>query len=288
MTTSSSASTRHRRIGPLVFQSVVVSIYAFLLIAPVVVIYYSFSPTVVLEMPPAGFTLGWYENFLAQPRLVAGVWNSLVIALFATVAALAIGVPAAFALTRSQLPGRPVLMALLLSPLTLPGLVLAIGILMVVVVIVQPLTQLRLVGALPPLLAAHLIVTIPWVIRTVAASLETTDRATEEAARGLGASATETFFLVTLPMIKPGIVAGGIFAFIVSFGNFALSLFFTSGTVTTLPVAVFQYIDQFQDPTVAAASSVVIILTTIVVLLADRVAHFTERTGRPTPERRST
>lgn len=271
----------------MILRTIVVSIYAFLLLAPLVVIYYSFSPTVVLEMPPTGVTLRWYQNFLAQPRLVAGVWNSLAIALFASLAALAIGVPAALALTRSQLPGRGVLMAMLLSPLTLPGLVLAIGILMVVVVVVQPLTQLRLVGGLPPLLAAHLIVTIPWVIRTVVASLETTDRAVEEAARGLGASATQTFFLVTLPIIRPGIVAGAIFAFIVSFGNFALSLFFTSGTVTTLPVAVFQYIDQFQDPTVAAASSVVIILTTIVVLVADRVAHVTDRSGRLAPERTS-
>ena len=276
------------RVGALLFRMLVVALYAFLLIAPCVVIYYSFSPTVVLQLPTEGVTLRWYENFLAQPRLVAGVWNSFVIALGSTLMALLLGIPAALALTRSQLPGRSLLMALLLSPLTLPGLVLAIGILMVVVAIVQPLTDVRLVGGLPPLLAAHLIVTLPWVTRTVAASLETTDRALDEAARGLGASPTEAFFLATLPAIRPGVVAGAIFAFIVSFGNFTLSLFFTSGTVTTLPVAVFQYIDQFQDPTVAAASSVVILLTTAVVLLADRFARFSQRSDPTAPRRSAT
>ena len=275
------------RVGSWLFRSVVFALYVFLLIAPLVVIYYSFSPTVVLHMPTEGLTLRWYENFLAQPRLVAGLWTSVVIATFSTLAALLIGVPAALALTRSNLPGRHVAMAVLLSPLTLPGLVLAIGILMVIVAIVQPLTDLRLVGGLPPLLAAHLILTVPWVARTVAASLETADLATEDAARGLGASPTETFFLVTLPAIKPGVAAGAIFAFIVSFGNFSLSLFLTSGAVTTLPVAVFQYIDQFQDPTVAAASSVVIALTTAVVLLADRVAHFTQRSSTTVSARRN-
>jgi putative spermidine/putrescine transport system permease protein len=74
---------------------------------------------------------------------------------------------------------------------------------------------------------------------------------------------------VTLPAIRPGIVAGALFAFIVSFGNFALSLFFTSARVTTLPIAIFEYIDQYQDPTVAAASSIVIVGTTILVVLGE-------------------
>ena len=105
----------------------------------------------------------------------------------------------------------------------------------------------------------------------MSANLEITDPHLEDAARGLGATPLETFFLVTLPAIRPGIVTGAIFAFIVSFGNFALSLFFASGRVTTLPVAIFEYIDQFQDPTVAAASSLVIFATTLLVVLATRV-----------------
>ena len=184
------------------------------------------------------------------------------IATLATALALVFGVPAVYALTRSR---RTVLSALFLSPLILPGIVLALGILMAMSVTVP-----SLIGTVWPLIGAHVLVTVPWVIRTVSASLEITDPRLEDAARGLGATPLETFFLVTLPAIRPAVVTGAIFAFIVSFGNFALSLFFASGRVTTLPVAIFEYIDQFQDPTVAAASSLVIFATTFLVVLATR------------------
>jgi putative spermidine/putrescine transport system permease protein len=262
----------------LVFRGLVALIYGFLLAGPLVVVAYSVSPTVVLRIPPTGFTLRWYGTFLDQPRLLDGLVNSLAIAGAATMTALALGIPAAYGLVRSRLPGRGALAALFLLPLSLPGLVLALGILMVIVSIVQPLTGVSLVGRTAPLLAAHLLITTPWVIRTVMASLETSDPAIEEAARGLGAGPIATFFLVTVPAIRPGIVTASVFAFIVSFGNFALSLFFASADVATLPVAMFEYLDQFQDPTVAAASTVVIVFTVVVVVLADRVANLT--TGR--------
>jgi putative spermidine/putrescine transport system permease protein len=267
------------RLGSILFNTLVGLIYVFLLAAPLVVVYYSFSPGVVLRLPPEGFTFRWYGNFLAQPRLIEGVLTSTWIALLSTVLALLAGVPAAYALTRLDVPGRRALAALFLSPLNLPGLVLAIGLLMFVVSALQPLLNMSLVGRLPPLLAAHVIVTVPWVIRTVSTSLETADRAPEEAARSLGATPLTTFLLVTVPAIQPGVVAGAIFAFIVSFGNFALSLFFTGPGIITLPVAIFQYIDQFQDPTVAAGSTIVILLTTVVVILADRLGSLSRGLG---------
>lgn len=237
-------------------------IWAFLLLAPAIVLYYSFSPSVLLEFPPSSVTLRWYDNLFDQPRLVTGIVVSAVIGTLATALALVTGIPAAYALTRSR---RSMLAAFFLSPLILPGIVLALGLLMAMSVSLP-----SLVGTVWPLIGAHVLVTLPWVIRTVSANLEITNPDLEDAARGLGASPVETFFLVTLPSIRPGIVTGAIFAFIVSFGNFALSLFFASGRVTTLPVAIFEYIDQFQDPTVAAASSLVIIGTTCLVVLATR------------------
>ncbi len=237
-------------------------IYGFLTLAPAIVIYYSFSPTVILEVPPSALTLRWYQNLFHQDRLLTGIGVSALIATLATALALVIGVPAAYALTRSR---RTVLSAFFLSPLILPGIVLALGILMAMSVTVP-----SLIGTVWPLIGAHVLVTVPWVIRTVSANLEITDPHLEDAARGLGATPLDTFFLVTLPTIRPGIVTGAIFAFIVSFGNFTLSLFFASGRVTTLPVAIFEYIDQYQDPTVAAASSLVIFATTLLVVLATR------------------
>jgi putative spermidine/putrescine transport system permease protein len=236
----------------------VAMIYGFVLFAPVIVIYYSFSPTVMLEVPPSGLTLRWYANLFDHSRLVNGIGASIAIAALATTIAVALGVPAAYALTRSR---RVVLSSVFLSPLILPGIVLALGLLMA-----MSIATPSLVGSMWPLIGAHVLVTLPWVIRTVSANLEIADPHLDEAARGLGASPIQTFFLVTLPSIRPGIVTGAIFAFIVSFGNFALSLFFASGRLTTLPVAIFEYIDQFQDPTVAAASSLVILATTLLVV----------------------
>ncbi|MEI6876630.1 MAG: hypothetical protein WCL50_16040, partial [Spirochaetota bacterium] len=163
------------RFDRLAFRLVVIVVFAFLLISPLVVIYYSFSPGVVLKIPPKGFSLEWYGNFFAQKRLAESVLTSTLVALFSAFVALLIGVPTAYALVRSRLPGRAALSAFFLSPLNLPGMVLAIGILMFFVEAIQPLVKVRLIGALPPLLAAHLIVTVPWVIRTVSASLETSD-----------------------------------------------------------------------------------------------------------------
>lgn len=238
-------------------------IYAFVLAAPTAVILYSFSPTVVLELPPSGLSLSWYANLFDQPRLLTAIASSTLVAAGATTLALCVGVPAAFALSRSK---RSITGTFLLSPLVVPGLILALGLLMSLR-FVWP----ALIGSIWPLVLAHVLITVPWVIRTVAASLELFDRSQEEAARGLGASRLEAFLLVTLPAIRPGIVTGALFAFIVSFGNFALSLFFASGRVTTLPVAIFEYIDQFQDPTVAAASSLVIFGTTVAVIVASRM-----------------
>jgi len=239
-------------------------IYGFLALAPAIVIYYSFSPTVILEVPPSALTLRWYENLFHQDRLLTGIGASVMIATLATALALVSGVPAAYALTMSR-ARRTILSVFFLSPLILPGIVLALGILMAMSVTVP-----SLVGTVWPLIGAHVLVTVPWVIRTVSANLEITDPHLEDAARGLGATPLDTFFLVTLPTIRPAVVTGAIFAFIVSFGNFSLSLFFASGRVTTLPVAIFEYIDQFQDPTVAAASSLVIFATTLLVVLATR------------------
>lgn len=243
----------------------VLAIYGFLLAAPLIVILYSLSPGAVLELPPRSLSLRWYGNVFDQPRLIAGIATSTLVALVATFAALLVGTPAAWALARSSIPGRRALGVVFLAPLNLPGLVLALGLLMAIS------TTWPSVSATPlPLFAVHLLVTLPWVLRTLTAAFLRLDRHLEDAARGLGATPLETFFLVTLPAIRPALVASAIFAFIVSFGNFALSLFFASGRVVTLPVALFEYMDQYQDPTAAAASSLVILGTTALVVIATR------------------
>lgn len=245
--------------------------YALLLAAPLAVLAYSLSPTAALEIPPTGVSLRWYAGLLDQPRLLSGLGTSVLLGLLATGGSLALGVAAALGLTRAALPGREAVLAFLLSPLSLPGLVLGVGLLTAVSLAARA-TGVQLAGTLAPLLAAHLVITLPWVVRSVAATLESADPALEEQARSLGAGPIAALFLVTLPGARAGILAGAVFAFVVSFGNFALSLFLVSGRTITLPVAIFESVDRYQDPTAAAISTVAILLTAGAALLADRLS----------------
>ena len=245
--------------------------YAVLLLAPLAVIVYSVSPGAALEIPPSGASLRWYAGLVDQPRLISGLLTSLLLGAVATGAALAPGIPAALALTRGSRPGREAFLAVLLSPLSLPGLVLGLGVLTSAAVLANA-TGIQTAGTLLPLIAAHLLITIPWVVRSVAASLESTDPALEDQARSLGAGPFATLFLVTLPSARAGIVAGAVSAFVISFGNFALSLLLASGRTVTLPVAIYETVDRYQDPTVAAVSTLTIAAAVAAAVLTDRIS----------------
>ena len=260
--------------------------YAVLLLAPLAVIVYSVSPGAALEIPPSGASLRWYAGLADQPRLISGLLTSLLLGAIATGAALVTGIPAALALTRGSLPGREAFLAVLLSPLSLPGLVLGLGVLTSAAVLANA-TGIRTAGTLLPLVAAHLLITIPWVVRSVAASLESTDPALEDQARSLGAGPFATLFLVTLPSARAGIVAGAMSAFVISFGNFALSLLLASGRTVTLPVAIYETVDRYQDPTVAAVSTLTIAAAVGAAVLTDRISgplkarDASSRSGQP-------
>ncbi len=254
--------------------------YAVLLLSPLAVFLYSLSPTAVLEIPPGGLSFAWYTGLLDHPRLLSGIVTSLLLGLLATGFALLLGIPAALGLTRGRLPGSSLLLGLLLSPLSLPALALGAGLLTTTSLLARE-TGLQLAGTLTPLVLAHLLITLPWVVRSVAASLESADPELEAAARGLGAGPLETLFLITLPNARPGIVAGAVFAFVISFGNFNLSLLLVSGRTVTLPVAIFEYVDRYQDPTVAAIATVAILVTGLTALAADRLAGVLRNPGQP-------
>ena len=245
--------------------------WAVLLLSPLAIVLYSLSPGTVLEIPPSGVSLRWYAALADQPRLLSGLGASVLLGAVSTGAALVVGIPAALALTRGSLPGREAILAVLLSPLSLPGLVLGLGVLTSVAVLADR-AGTQLAGTMFPLAAAHLLITIPWVVRSVAASLESTDPALEDQARSLGAGPLATLFLVTLPGARAGIAAGAVSAFVISFGNFALSLLLASGRTVTLPVAVYEAVDRYQDPTVAAVSTLSILVAVGAALVMDRLS----------------
>lgn len=227
-----------------------------------VIIGVSVTESAYLKFPPQGFTLKWYGEFLKDPSYLRAIWTSASLAVAATGLALALGIPAALVLARTQFPGRRALGAFFLSPLVLPTIVLGAALL-------QYATLLGIARTYGAILAGHVVLVVPYILRTTLASLAGFDGSLEEAARDLGASGLEAFFRVTLPIIKPGIVAGAIFAVIISWINVELSMFNTTAALMTIPVKLFNYIQYSVDPSIAAVSAATIYVAIVVVILLD-------------------
>lgn len=264
-----SVSIDRRWIGRAALGAVVVVGYAVIVAPLVFVSWLAFFRNEVVSFPPEGYTLRWFRNILDQNNFVDGFLTSLEVGLVAMPAGLAIGLPASLAVARRRFRGRETVNTLLLLPLVVPGVVAGAAI-YVFQVEVEVITGLPLVAALPGLVLAHVMITIPWTVRLVAASLSGLDPSMEEAAMNLGAGPATTFLRVTLPMIRPGIVAAALFSFIVSFGNLEMTLFLIGPGRTTLPIAILQYLEWRIDPTIAAVSFLQIGLIGGGMLLTDR------------------
>lgn len=251
-----------RKNWPLAIISILV--YIFMLGPILVVVATSFSPNPGLEFPPSGFSLQWYERALTYGPFRDAVVTSGIVALVGTLLALAIGVPAALALQRFEFKGKAALQAFFLSPVIVPEIVLGLALLQQVMVALQ-------MTAIWALILGHTVVLIPYAVRVTGASLATYDARVEEAARGLGAGALTTFFRVTLPIIKPGILSAAILSVITSFNNVPLSLFLTGPGVSTLPIQMFIYVEFTFDPTVAAISTMLLLVTVLFAFLTERL-----------------
>jgi len=239
-----------------------------LMLAPIlVVVPVSFSEQAYLVFPPRGFSLRWYANFFATRELTDALWLSLHLAAWTTAISTVLGTMAALGLTRYRYPGRRALRELFLTPIVMPRLVLGIAFLMF-------LSRTVLAGSFGGLLLAHVVVAFPYVIRTVSASLTGLDRALEEAGASLGAAPLTVFRTITLPLLKPGIIAGAIFAYVTSFDELVMTLFLAGPRLTTLPVQIFNYLEYTSDPTIAAISVVLVLITTVAVLVTERIVGF--------------
>src|SRR6478735_164484 len=227
-----------------------------------VVIAISFTTTEYLKFPPQGLTLRWYWQVISDPTFVEAFAVSGQLAAAATATALVLGVPAALVFARKQFPGSRALSALFLSPLVLPTLVLGVAIL-------QYASALGFARSFWALFVGHVVLVTPYVIRTSLASLSGMDPTLEEAAQDLGATRFQTFFLITLPQIKPGVIAGALFAFINSWINVEISIFNSTAQFVTIPVKLFNYIQFNIDPTLAAVSAVTIYIAILVVVAID-------------------
>lgn len=239
------------------------ALYLFLLLPLVFVLVVSINGGPTPTFPPSSVSLRWYLQAVREPSFVRGAITSAWLAVAATGIAIPIGTAAAVALRRAQFRGKTLIESLFLAPLAVPGIVIGIALLIEFVAAELGDAPVRLV-------AAHVLLVLPYSIRTVLASLAQIDPALEEAALTLGASKTKTFWLVKLPLIKPGIIAGTLFSLILSFDDIALALFLVDANTTTLPVAILSYLQYNFDPSIAAVSSISIVLTLGCALLLER------------------
>ena len=241
----------------------VVLLLAFMTLPTLVVVAVSFNPTAILSFPPAGLSLRWYANVLTYPQFRRAALNSVLVTGMAVALALPAGTLAALALERERLRGRHVWAALFLSPLVVPGVAAGLGFLILA-------AALGLLRSRTVLVAAHVALVLPFVVRSVWVSVRNLDPVLERAAASLGATPWRAFRRVTLPLLRPGLFAGLLFAVVVSLNEFVVSLFISNRVTEILPVAMFTYVVNYTDPTIAALSSLFIVATLIVVWLADR------------------
>jgi putative spermidine/putrescine transport system permease protein len=245
----------------------VAMVFGFLLLPVVVVALASLSSTSYLTVPPRGVTLRWFGAVLGDREYVQAVGFSVVLALVATLGSLAAGVAASYALIRRRVRGGALVSALLNAPLIFPGVVVGVALL-------QFYALIRMNGTFVGLALAHMVITVPYVVRAVMASLQGIDPELESAARVLGASGPVAFFTVTLPLIRPGIAAGALFSFIVSFDNVPVSIFVLGAGQMTLPVKIFTAVDYGVDPSIAAISTMLIVFTGLGLAAAERWIGF--------------
>ena len=253
----------------------VVLMYLFMLSPLIFVVWLSFFEDTILFFPPSGHTFGWYKKALTDPAFVNGFITSLQVAALAAVCGVVLGVLAALGIVRYRFRGNRPVNTLLLSPLLIPSIVAGLGIYLAYLQL-ENLLDMRIVGTYGGLVIAHMCLTIPWTVRLVSASMQGLDPAIEQAARNLGANGRVAFMRVTLPMLRPAIVAASLFSFIVSFENLELSLALVGPGRTTLPIAILQYLEFKLDPTIAAVSAVQILLLGIIMLVTDRFVKLSQ------------
>lgn len=250
------------------------TVMVFILSPLVVITWLAFFKQEIPTFPPEGYTLRWFWAILDNQPFMNGLTLSAKVAAVATAIGLLLGVPAALGVARSRFRGLGASNALLLLPLVVPGVVLGTSI-----YVAQVEAEIaasgagldwRFLGTVTGLIAGHALVVIPWIVRLVTASLANFDRAVEEAAQSLGANPFVTFYRVTLPGIRPGIVAGALFGFVWSFGNLEMTLFLLGPGQTTIPIAILQYLEWKIDPTVAAVSVVQILFIGAAMLITNR------------------
>ena len=234
-------------------------VLAFLLLPLLVIVPMSFTSGNLLVFPLPGLSIRWYLEVLGSVAWRDAAWNSLFIGVFATILALATGVPAAIALAGPNFRGKRLVVALVLSPMIVPIVITAVALFFFFV-------EVGLVGSYLGIILAHAVLGVPFVVITVTATLSGFDWNLMRAAASLGAPPSTAFRRVMLPLILPGVASGALFAFATSFDEIVVALFLAAPDQRTLPRQIFSGVREYVSPAIAAVATLLVLLA--ILLLA--------------------
>lgn len=251
------------RVALALSWAVAAGVVLFLLGPLVVTVIVSFTSSSVYTLPPPQWSLRWYSAVAHK----AGIWDSVAlsvqVALASTLASLVLGTAAAIAVVRGRFRGREAIATFAVSPLMMPGLVVGVAML-------QFFRPIGLRDAWASLMVAHVVVTLPFVVRTLLAALESFDFTLIDAARTLGQSYPKAVLQVLAPNLAPAFLTSGLFAFLASMDNYPISIFLTDARNKTLPIKMLQYLEEQPDPTLAAISTGLILLALVALMIGSR------------------
>ncbi len=263
--------------GSRVLNACLVCLLAFLILPVIVVIPLSFSSGDFFVYPLPGFSTRWYVEFFHNPVWTSALRNSLLVAFCTMILATSLGTLAALGIWRSRSWLGNAVLALLVSPLIIPVVILAIALFFFY-------ARLGLANSMWGLVMGHTALAIPLVLITVRATLQGYNQNLTRAALSLGATPFHAFRSVTLPLIAPGVATGALFAFATSFDESVLSLFLGSPEQRTLPRQLFAGLRESISPVVAAAATLIILLAAALLLIAQALRSRAARRTEPSPE----
>ncbi|MDF1734187.1 MAG: ABC transporter permease [Minwuia sp.] len=265
------------RIWYYAFRIICAAVFFFLIFPLMVIVPLSFNAvpfftftTEMLAFDPAGYSTKWYLDFFTNLNWQGAVWNSFVIAFFATILSASLGTLAALGLSRPSMPYRTLIMSILISPMIVPLIISAAGMYFFY-------SRVGLQGTHLGVILAHAALGTPFVVITVTATLVGFDNNLIRAANSLGASPTRTFFKVIVPLITPGVISGALFAFITSFDEVVVVLFVGSFEQRTIPWQMFSGIREQISPTILAVATLLTLVSMLMLFALELLRRRTER-----------
>ena len=250
----------------------------FFLIMPIVVIiplsfntepYFTFTKGMMM-MEPSAYSLRWYDAIITNPNWMLAIKNSFIIGFFATIVSTVLGTMAAVGLSSQNMPFKRLIMALLLSPMIVPLIIIAAGMFFFY-------TKFGLAGSYVGLVIAHAALGVPFVIITVTATLSGFDKTLYHAGLSMGASPLKTFFDVVIPLIRPGVISGAMFAFVTSFDEVVVVLFLAGPGQRTIPRQMFSGLREQINPTILAVATLLILVSVAFLLTLEFLRRRSER-----------